>query len=38
MNTVRVTLTGQGTGPEFMAVLECLGRKRVIERLGKNKT
>lgn len=33
MNAVRTALTGQGVGPDFMRVLDVLGKERVVSRL-----
>lgn len=33
INAVRVAVTGQSVGPEFMQVLICLGQKRIVQRL-----
>lgn len=35
INAVRTALTGQTVGPEFIDVLVCLGRQRVVARLKK---
>ena len=35
VNAVRTAVTGQGVGPDFIKVLECIGRTRVITRLKK---
>lgn len=35
INAVRTALTGQAVGPEFIQVLLCLGRQRVVSRLHK---
>jgi glutamyl-tRNA synthetase len=33
VNAVRTAVTGQGVGPDFIRVLVCLGRRRVVSRL-----
>jgi glutamyl-tRNA synthetase len=33
VNAVRTAVTGQGVGPDFVKVLACLGRRRVVARL-----
>jgi glutamyl/glutaminyl-tRNA synthetase len=33
INAVRVAVTGQTVGPEFLQVLLCLGQERVVQRL-----
>jgi glutamyl-tRNA synthetase len=34
VNAVRTAVTGQGVGPDFVRVLVCLGRRRVVTRLN----
>ncbi len=35
INASRAALTGQSVGPSAFAVFVCIGRERVIDRLGK---
>ncbi len=35
VNAVRTAVTGQGVGPDFVRLLACLGRRRVVLRLKK---